>query len=112
MDVETTGASFMMLRVAGGPLGGWSRLGIVLTLLWALIVAVELLAEYHFGPFSLGLLTDMVKTGEPDNLGWVPVDQAINVQRLSLILLAPIVSMWAIGLAWAWVREGFRKPKV
>jgi hypothetical protein len=100
-------------------LGGWTRLGIVLTLLWALVVALELWAEYRFGPWSLGLLTDtvVVKTGEAASAlegnafrDLVPVDQAVNVQRLSLILLAPIASMWAIGLAWAWVREGFREP--
>jgi hypothetical protein len=55
----------MTLRIAGGRLGGWSRLGIVLTLLWTLIVALELSAEYHFGPFSLALLTDTVETGGP-----------------------------------------------
>jgi hypothetical protein len=109
------------MRIARGRLGGWSRLGIVLTLLWTLIVALELSAEYHFGPWGLGLLTDTViaKTGEPaavlrDNAFYdlVPVDQVINIRKLVLTLLAPIVSLWVIGTAWAWVREGFRNQKI
>jgi hypothetical protein len=95
-------------------LGGWSRLGIVLTLFWGLVVAFELWNDFRLGPFSLLLLTDMRETGpvalEPK--GWVPVDQFINVQKLSLTLLVPIISMLVLGFAWAWVREGFRKPKV
>jgi hypothetical protein len=95
-------------------LGGWSRLGIVLTLLWGLVVAFELWNEFRLGPFSLLLLTDMRETGptvlEPG--AWVPVDQFINMQKLALTLLIPIISMSVLGFAWAWVREGFRKPKV
>lgn len=100
-------------------LGGWSRLGIVLTLLWTFAVFLELWAEYEFGPFSLGLLTDtvVVKTGEPVSVikdnpfrDLVPVDQVINMKKLSAALLGPIISLW-LGFAWAWVREGFRAPK-
>jgi hypothetical protein len=46
-------------------LGGWTRLGIVLTVLWTLVVLIELWIEFKQGPFGLGLLTDTVETGEP-----------------------------------------------
>jgi hypothetical protein len=77
-------------------------------------------AEYEFGPFSFGLLTDtvVVKTGEPVSVikdnpfrDLVPVDQVINTKKLSAALLGPIISLWFLGFAWAWVREGFRAPK-
>jgi hypothetical protein len=102
-------------------IGGWTRLGIVLTLLWMLAVFAELWIELKQGPFSLGLLTETVvaKTGEPISVldgnrfrDLVPVDQALKVERILSALLIPVLSMWLFGLAWAWVRAGFRStPK-
>jgi hypothetical protein len=92
-------------------LGGWTRLGIVLTVLWTLVVLIELWIEFKQGPFGLGLLTDTVETGEPiSSLGFrdsIPVDQVLNVGKFSSVLLIPVLSMWVLGLAWAWVRAGF-----
>jgi hypothetical protein len=39
-------------------------------------------------------------------------ERPMNVRKFSLALLGPIISMWILGIAWAWVREGFRAPKV
>jgi hypothetical protein len=94
-------------------LGGWARLGIVLTLLWTLAVLVELSFE---GPFSLQLLTETVvaRTGEPVSAldgnqfrDLVPVDQVVKIEKLLSTLLVPILSMWILGLAWTSVRAGF-----
>lgn len=118
-------------------LGGWARLGIVLTLLWIVVVVLELWAEYKSGPFGLELLTDTLplsstsaaktedrsalplaeKPFDPDEFlkntqGFVPVVQAINMRKFFFALFGPIISMWILGFAWAWVREGFRAPKV
>jgi hypothetical protein len=96
-------------------LGGWTRLGIVLTVLWTLVVLIELWIEFKQGPFGLGLLTD-TETGEPiSSLGenqFRDVDQVLNVGKFSSVLLIPVLSMWVLGLAWAWVRAGFQSgPK-
>jgi hypothetical protein len=97
-------------------LGGWARLGIVLTLLWTLAVLVELSFEVKHGPFSLQLLTETVvaRTGEPVSAldgnqfrDLVPVDQVVKIEKLLSALLVPILSMWILGLAWTWVRAGF-----
>jgi hypothetical protein len=101
------------LRVqAMAKMGGWMRLGVVLTLLWTLAVLIELRIEFT------GLLADTVvtKTGEPASVlkgnrfaDLVPVDQKLNVRKFLSVLLVPVLSMWVLGLAWAWVRAGFRR---
>jgi hypothetical protein len=100
-------------------LGGWTRLGIVVTSLWAaailLLLGLELVQTPH--PLSGDLLTDTVvtATGEPastlrDNLfrDLVPVHRTLNIQNLLVALLVPISIMWLLGFAWAWVRAGFQ----
>jgi hypothetical protein len=93
-------------------LGGWARLGIVLTLLWTLAVLVELSFEVKHGPFSLQLLTETVvaRTGEPVSAldgnqfrDLVPVDQVVKIEKLLSALLVPILSMWI----WVWRGRGF-----
>jgi hypothetical protein len=98
-------------------LGGWVRLGIVLSLFWCAAVALEWYMEQRDGPFGRGWLTDTVvsKTGEPVSTiennhfhDLIPVDQTINKERFILIFFGPLFAMWILGGAWAWVRNGFR----
>jgi len=89
--------------------------------MWSCAVILELWAEYQYGPFSAGLLTDtvVVKTGEAASVlkgnsfsDLVPVDQAMNKRKFLLTLLGPTVLMWVLGFAWAWVAIGFKRSRV
>jgi hypothetical protein len=104
------------MKATGGTirrLNGWTRLGIVLTLVWFLVVGCELFYEYSVGPWGPLLITDMQETGEPvlaEGGGkLVPVNQVINISRFAAFLIFPIVLMWAFGVACAWVLAGFRR---
>jgi hypothetical protein len=97
---------------------GWQRLGIVLSVLWLIIMSAECWIEQAQGPFSRGWLTDtiIIKTAEPiavlkDNpfRDLVPVEQVVSWKRFLLTFIVPVISMWALGFSWGWVREGFRK---
>jgi hypothetical protein len=85
-------------------------LGIVLSLLWTLVILVELWIEIKQGPFSLGFLTETVVSGPVHDDGSIPVDQVLSVGKFLSALLIPVALMWVSGLAWAWVRAGFRSP--
>jgi hypothetical protein len=96
-------------------LNGWQRLGIVLSIAWALCVGLEAWIEISKGPFGWGIVTETVatKTGEPVSKvapqfrDLVPVDQVVTWDRFCTWLVVPLALMWAFGYAVAWVRSGF-----
>jgi len=103
-------------------LGGWQRIGIVLSALWILAVAAYAVFELASGPDSAMLLIQMVvsKTGEPITVldgnayrDLVPVEPKLLVGRLLIALFVPVVTAWvlAYACAWAvrWVIAGFRR---
>ena len=101
-------------------LGGWQRLGIVLTVLWFIAVAGYASYELRSGPFSPSLVTETVvtKTGEPVAVlsnnpfrDLVPVETHLLVGRFALILAAPFLAWLLIGVTartFKWVATGFR----
>ena len=101
-------------------LGGWQRLGIVLTILWIVAVASYALYELRVGPFGPSLLTETVvaKTGEPvavlsgnEFRDLVPVETRLISGRLTLLLSAPFFVWLLVGLiarTFKWVAAGFR----
>ena len=99
-------------------LRGSQRIGIVLSVLWALTVASYAGYELSLDKNSPRFVTELViaKTGEPisamrDNpfSDLIPVKAGILIGRLSLALVIPIAIGWTIGWVIAWVRAGFTR---
>jgi hypothetical protein len=103
-------------------LGGWLRIGIVASVLWAVLVVAYAVFEMNASPESPMLLTEMAvsKTGEPatvlkDNQfrDLVPVEPRLRIQRFLAVIVAPVIVAW--GLAYLgvsivrWVAAGFRR---
>jgi len=102
-------------------LGGWQRIGVILSVLWALLVSAYAAFEYVSGPDSAMLLIEMVvsKTGEPTTIlennayrDLVPVQSKLLISRFVIALLAPVALAWVLAYLciWAvrWIVAGFR----
>jgi hypothetical protein len=98
-------------------LNEWQRLGIVVSVLWVVCVGAEFWVEKTQGPFSSGWLTNtsVVKTVELSSVlkntifrDLVPVDQVVNLIRLLLAVLVPIVGLWGFGFLCARILRGIR----
>jgi hypothetical protein len=108
-------------EVAVKPLSGWQRIGIILSVLWALLVSGYAAFEYISGPDSAMLLIEMVvsKTGDPitilENNAYrdlVPVQAQLRTAWFLTALLTPIAAAWLLAYvcigAVRWVVAGFR----
>lgn len=96
-------------------LGGWYRLGIVLSTLWILAV----------GLYVAGTVAGLMPTLLPVNLQvalfyWVPGAvgpdgwQALNspqpnLNTIAAAIIGPIVALWLLGSAIGWIFRGFKK---
>ena len=96
---------------------GWKRLGISLSLIWALAVCG--LATYEwlaFAPTSYFVESVVVKTGEPASVSTgnafadlVPLAPKLNQQLFLSTLLLPVLGLWLVGGLWFWVSAGFKR---
>jgi hypothetical protein len=106
-------------------LGGWTRLGIVITLLWTAVVFFWLWAELQGSPMGTGFITNSVvtSTGEPvsvvvkktgpfaDIVLKDNVHRTVNVQNLLIAILLPVLPIWIVGSAAGWIIAGFRRTR-
>lgn len=97
-------------------LGGWQRIGVVLSVVWAALVAAYALYEMHRGPFSQGILTKILESGSPEvreGYTLIPVDVHLLWGRLAAFTLGPVIAAWAAfyGGSWLlrWVATGFNR---
>lgn len=99
-------------------LGGWQRLGLVISSVWALSIIALVYLEKKQGPFSHSIVTDTVvaKTGEPASVlegnsfkNLVPVETVLNSERIFALLFGPMAAIWVGGYCYGWIREGFRQ---
>lgn len=118
--------------IGTGSLGGWARLGIVLTVIWSLTVGSTLLIEYRevsaeradnlsLPPPPKGFVIEPKAT--PYFFTWRPVDLLApgpagyvrdfepNNPRFLTILLVPLAVLWAFGWTVGWVLKGFRQSR-
>jgi hypothetical protein len=98
-------------------LGGWQRLGIVISTVWTLSILGLVYFEKKEGPFSHSIVTDTVvaKTGEPASVlngnsfkDLVPVETVLNYERFLALLFGPMAIIWLSGYCYGWIREGFK----
>jgi hypothetical protein len=102
-------------------LGGWKRLGILASMLWAILVVAYALFELKHGPNSAMLLINMIvtKTGEPQSVlagnsfaSLVPVEARLVPSRFAIALLVPPVAIWVLlslcFWLFKWVATGFK----
>lgn len=85
-------------------LSGWQRLGVALSLIWAVVIAATTLSESIL-PSVHGWLNVAVE-GPDDPLGLFP---RLIWSRLVALLLAPIALLWLFGVTCTWVRNGFER---
>ena len=103
-------------------LGGWHRIGVVLSLLWTIAVCGYATFEYAVGPDSAMLFIEMVtsKTGEPISVlkgnafaDLVPVEPRLLWSRFAGALLSPVVAGWVLAyllvFAIRWIVAGFKR---
>jgi hypothetical protein len=104
-------------------LTGWQRVGVVISVLWALTVggfaAYEITKGAPFGEFQLvefvpdkssaPIVSTYPISGKTVTLK--PVESVLNIQALLLTIVGPIVSGWLLVyvLLWVyrWVRASF-----
>lgn len=65
-------------------LNGWQRLGIVISALWMLVVLCGALL-------------------------WIETENDVDLLWMGLVLYAPLVLLWGLGAAAAWVVAGFKE---
>lgn len=93
-------------------LGGWQRIGILVSVVWALVVIFYALYETKLGLSSRMLLIEMVASKTPDSIGLIWSFPRIVPSHFILACFGPIFAGWALFYlgAWAirWVRFGFK----
>ena len=103
-------------------LGGWQRIGVVLSLLWVVLVCAYAVFEYAAGPDSAMVFIEMVvsKTREPAAVlkgnafaDLVPVEPQILWSRLASVVLSPVIAGWLVVyllvFAVRWIVTGFKR---
>lgn len=85
-------------------LGGWRRLGVSLSLIWAGIVTIAVSSESVL-PSVHGWLVVAI-AGPSDPLGLFP---RIVWSRVAALLLVPLGLLWLFGGTCTWVCAGFEK---
>lgn len=97
-------------------LGGWQRIGVVLSLIWIALIIAYAFYEMHLGPFSSGLLTEVSASGPSvvkDGHTLTPVDTHFLWRRVALFALGPVVAFWTLfsggALLVRWVAAGFKR---
>jgi hypothetical protein len=111
-------------------LGGWQRLGLVLAALWCIAVTSFAFVEYRevsserAHNLSLpsppkGFVID--PTTHAYFYSWQAVDLLaqdassyirdfrFNISRFLVVLLGPIIGLWALASAVGWIIQGFRR---
>lgn len=107
-------------------LGGWARLGIVLSIGWCLVVGSIVFAEYRevSSEREHGLSLPPPPTGfalepqaDPFFFGWQSADLVsagayvpdfeLRTSRFLSVLIAPIAVIWILGGSIGWIRQGF-----
>ena len=101
-------------------LGGWHRLGIVVSILWLVSVSTYIFYElksatpvqhHYFVEYVPGSVPDTntyIIDGKPAS-GIVWDDAQLKKVICLTVSLLPIVMIWSIGYAIAWIQAGFRK---
>ena len=99
-------------------LNGWQRVGIVLSVLWIVVIAIIALSEYagwvRLGEFTFRYEVMTLKTGARfvDDLGLL-YEPSFKVFYFATALLLPVLIGWITVylLAWAirWVHRGFKR---
>lgn len=97
-------------------LGGWQRIGVIVSVTWLVLVVAYAIHEVRLGPFSPGILTTVVESGPAvlqDGHKLTPVELQILWGRLAAAALGPVLAAWAAcyGSAWLWrwVIAGFNR---
>lgn len=98
-------------------LSGWIRLGIVVSIFWALMISGWAAYESYVGaPFGEFVFVNFAPQGAPidtDKGRVTPVTSSINTGLFLKILLIPLIATWIIiavtVLAARWVITGFRR---
>lgn len=84
-------------------LNGWHRLGIVMSAVWFVVVGAVVAESALFPSISSWLRPC------PENSDPLCLFNELSAFRLSLFAGVPVVAMWAVGYAVAWIRGGFRE---
>lgn len=97
-------------------IGGWTRIGIVLSGVWVLIALggaayQTMLVKPIFGEF---VFIEFVDSGPAVDMGrYVPVEPRLIPSRVAAVSLIPVIAFWAFSTAtWLivrWVSAGFRR---
>jgi len=94
---------------------GWIRLGIVLSVGWAVLIGAFATYEYFLAPSSDEHWFVAYVPGsevDPKNPGFIPDVPSLKVGPLLTTLFLPLAVVWAATplVVWAisWVRAGFR----
>lgn len=93
-------------------LGGWTRLWIVLSAIWLVLLLTVVVPEILAPQFDITQPYTDVATGrtfpgmDPALLSW----SARNPRANALLLwLVPVATAYVAGMVFRWVREGFRR---
>lgn len=92
-------------------IGGWTRLGIVVSVLWIALALMTACYEFFMNaPFGEFMFVRFIDNGPPIGR-FNPVRAELDMGRLTLISLAPIAVFWFSGFvtwrAFRWVKAGF-----
>lgn len=95
-------------------LGGWTRLGLVFSAIWAVIVITVIAVEFAVAtPNAAGPFVDYVLNRVPDAGGVTHYVLAIKYPLAVTVLIAPLVALWLgttlLVFVYRWVRRGFQR---
>ena len=85
-------------------LGGWQRLGILLSVLWAISVGIAAAIRPNVSPIS-ELLYGCRGSGE-----LLCQSPSVNPVTAAVVIAVPILLLWAVGAVVRWVGIGFKAP--
>jgi len=104
-------------------LGGWTRIGIVISIIWSVIIFGYVVSEYHSMSAESGkiiITPGMLYSGSgmpgPDThpifFEWVyPADFRLNINLLLSVWILPMLLMWTLPAiavkTIVWIKKGF-----